>query len=258
MDANADDGAGDGRKTRDPLVILPGLLCDGRMFQAQIDAFDAQVIGDFYGSADTLPAMADHALARMPDRCVLLGHSMGARVALEVWRKAPDRVAGLVLADTGIHPVKPGEREARMALLAIGEQSGADALVDAWLPPMLGRAAARDRELYATLSAMCIDAGVATYARQIGALLARPDAAGVLPTITCPTLILVGAEDRWSPVAQHQEMADRVRDARLGIVPEAGHMAPAEMPDAFNMFLREWLARDAMPHAVASAGEDWK
>lgn len=258
MSMNASGERDRGRPAGDPLFILPGLICDSRMFGHQLAAFDATIIDDFYGPADTLSAMADYALDRMPARCALLGHSMGARVALEIWRKAPERVSRLALADTGTHPVMPGEVDARLALLDLGRRSGAAALVDAWLPPMLGSAAANDADLQAALRAMCIGAGVDTYERQIGALLSRPDAHAVLPTITCPTLIVVGAEDRWSPVAQHREMADAVRTSRLAIVPEAGHMAPAEMPGAFNIFIQDWLAWDVAPHAAAVAGEGLK
>lgn len=237
--------------TAPALLILPGLMCDGRMFDRQVDAFGADVVDGFYGSAATLAEMAGHVLRYMPARCALLGHSMGSRIALEVWRRAPDRVTRLVLADTGVHPVRAGEREARMALLALGERSGAKALADAWLPPMLGTAAARDEALYAKLRAMCVDAGVATYARQAAALLARPDAAAVLPTITCPTLVLVGSEDRWSPVDQHRAIADAVPHARLRVVEGAGHMAPAEQPAAFNSILCDWLAEDTTPRVAA-------
>lgn len=256
MSANSDGAKENGRRDASPMMILPGLLCDGGMFHHQVAAFGAQAIDDFYGDAGTLSAMADHVLDRMPPSCSLLGHSMGARVALEVWRKAPQRVERLALADTGTHPVRPGERDARLALRTLGEESGAAALVDAWLPPMLGQAALHDAHIRGLLRQMCLAAGVATYTRQIDALLNRPDAQAVLPTITCPTMILVGAEDRWSPVAQHAELADAISGSRLRIVPDAGHMAPVENPDAFNAYLCEWLAWEEAPLAMQGKGED--
>lgn len=108
-----------------PLVILPGLMCDSRMFGHQIRVFEGQCINGFYGGADNIEAMIDYVLARMPARCALLGHSMGARVALELYRRAPERVARLALADTGVHPVRPGEAEKRFALRDLGRSAGA-------------------------------------------------------------------------------------------------------------------------------------
>lgn len=225
-----------------PLVILPGLMCDSRMFGHQLLAFGGRCVDGFYGGADSIASMVDYALARMPARCALLGHSMGARVALELYRRAPERVARLALADTGVHPVRPGEAEKRFALRDLGRSKGAAAMVDQWLPPMIGPAHARDRDLYVALRAMCVDAGVATYEAQITALLARPDAGPVLSTLTCPTALIVGRDDQWSPVGQHQEMEAAIPAARLFIIDNAGHMAPAEEPAAFNDALRAWLA----------------
>lgn len=225
-----------------PLVILPGLMCDSRMFLHQLAAFGGGCVDGFYGGADSIGAMVDYALERMPARCALLGHSMGARVALELYRRAPARVARLALADTGVHPVRPGEAEKRFALRDLGRRDGMGAMVDQWLPPMIGPAHAGDRALYAALRAMSVDAGLATYEAQINALLTRPDAAPVLPTITCPTAVIVGRDDQWSPVGQHQEMEAAIPGARLFIIDKAGHMAPAEEPAAFNDALRAWLA----------------
>lgn len=225
-----------------PLVILPGLMCDSRMFLHQLAAFGGGCVDGFYGGADSIGAMVDYALERMPARCALLGHSMGARVALELYRRAPARVARLALADTGVHPVRPGEAEKRFALRDLGRRDGMGAMVDQWLPPMIGPAHAGDRALYAALRAMSVDAGLATYEAQINALLTRPDAAPILPTITCPTAVIVGRDDQWSPVSQHQEMEAAIPGARLFIIDKAGHMAPAEEPAAFNDALRAWLA----------------
>jgi len=91
----------------EPLVILPGLICDETMFSAQVRAFRATVIGGFYGGADRITTMAHYALERLPETCALLGHSMGARVALEIWRIAPEKVSRLALANTGVHGPRP-------------------------------------------------------------------------------------------------------------------------------------------------------
>jgi pimeloyl-ACP methyl ester carboxylesterase len=134
------------------------------MFSATIAAFPgADGVDDFYGRETTLAGMADHALKQAPDRFVLLGHSMGARIALEIMRRVPERVEALILADTGIHPAQPGEREKRYTLRDIGRDRGFAALVDTWLPPMLTPAALADTALVADLRAMCLSAGQARF-----------------------------------------------------------------------------------------------
>lgn len=224
------------------VVILPGLICDSRMFGAQIRAFDALVVDGFYDGADRIEGMAAYALARLPRRCALLGHSMGARVALEIWRQAPDRIGRLALADTGVHPTRPGEAEQRYALRDLGRSAGSEALADRWLPPMIGPAHRNDPGLYAVLRTMVIDGGTAAFERQIEALLNRPAVESLLPTISCPTFVIAGCEDEWSPVAQHESIAASIDGAQLRLVENAGHMAPAEEPERFNDVMREWLA----------------
>ncbi|MEJ2407895.1 MAG: alpha/beta hydrolase [Novosphingobium sp.] len=225
-----------------PLVILPGLLCDSRMFGGQIEAFDAQVIDGFYGRASRIEAMAAYALERMPDTCSLLGHSMGARVALEVWRAAPGRVSRIALADTGVHAVRPGEADKRYRLLDLGRDKGVEALVDEWLPPMMGRAHQPGSALYGQLHKMACAAGLETFAVQIEALLHRPEAEPLLTTIDRPAFAIGGREDTWSPVDQHEAIAARIPGCQLRIIENAGHMAPVEQPEKFNEVIREWLA----------------
>ena len=233
------------------VVILPGLLCDSRMFAAQVRAFDAIVVDGFYGDANRLEAMASYALDLLPDRFALLGHSMGGRVALEIWRRAPERVERLALADTGVHPVREGEADKRLPLCELGRNAGGEALVAAWLPPMIGQAHRYDPALYETLRAMAVDAGAATFARQTSALLNRPPVDVVLPTLQCPTFAIVGSDDEWSPVAQHREIVAAVPGAELRVVEDAGHMAPAEEPERFNTIVREWLTWPARDYQQA-------
>ena len=227
---------------REDLLILPGLMCDAGMFAATLAAFpQARAIDDHYRGADTIGAMAEHVLASAPPRFALIGHSMGARVVLEVVARAPHRVIRLMIADTGVHGVREGEAESRHALRDLGRHEGFDRLVDAWLPPMVGDAARADAVLMASLRAMCLRAGQAVFEAQTQALLHRPDTDAVLQALACPVSVVVGAEDQWSSVAQHQAIAARIAGAQLRVIPGAGHMAPAEKPQDFNTLIREWL-----------------
>ncbi len=225
-----------------PLVLLPGLLCDSRIFARQLARFPDAIAIDGFGERQSLEAMARVVLDAVPGRMSLLGHSMGARVALELVRLAPERVERLALVSTGVHPPQPGEAAKRHALLDLGQREGAAALVNQWLPPMVAPAHRGDDRLMESLRTMCIEAGVAAFAGQITALLARPAVETLLPMIRCPTLVAVGSEDIWSPPAQHEAIADAIADARLTIIAGAGHMLPAEAPEPLNDAIAEWLS----------------
>ncbi|WP_033921689.1 alpha/beta fold hydrolase [Sphingomonas sp. 37zxx] len=228
-----------------PLLLLPGLMCDSRIFDRQLRTIAGAMAAADYGDADTLGAMAERVIAAAPTRFALLGHSMGARVALEVMRRVPDRVDRLALVSTGIHPAAVGEAAKRHALRDIGRRDGMAALVDTWLPPMVAAARRDDAALMGALRAMCIDAGLARFEAQIAALLDRPDVSDLLPGIACPVLVATGSADQWSPPEQHRTIAAAIPGAELIIVEGAGHMLPAEVPYRLNIAIRAWLARPA-------------
>lgn len=240
----------DSEHSATPLLLLPGLICDARIWGAQIEALSASrtviSVDDGYGEADSLGAMAERVLETAPERFALAGHSMGGRVALEIFRRVPERVERLALVSTGVHLPRPGEAKGRFELLSRGVEQGMEALIDAWLPPMVWAPNRTIPGLMDNLTAMCADMGLDTYERQMRALLDRPEVESLLPTIRCPTLVATGEHDEWAPPAQHEVIAAAIPGARLVIIPDAGHMAPAERPQAMTDALVSWLN---MPYA---------
>jgi pimeloyl-ACP methyl ester carboxylesterase len=79
------------------------------------------------------------------------------------------------------------------------------------------------------------------FAAQTNALLTRPDATPGLSAITCPTLVLTGEQDAWSPPEQHATMAQAIAGAQLCIVPHSGHMSTLEQPEAVSQAMQQWL-----------------
>jgi pimeloyl-ACP methyl ester carboxylesterase len=224
-----------------PLLLLPGLICDARIFARQVASIPEAIAFDGYDGCDDLRKMAERVLQTAPRYFNLLGHSMGARIALEIVRAAPERVARLALISTGVHPIRQGEVQKRYALRAIGQRDGMAALVDAWLPPMFGPAHREDKAMVSMARDMCISAGLRTFELQINALLTRPEVESTLPAIRCPTLIAVGADDQWSPPVQHKEIAAQIPNAQLVIIPRAGHMLPLEAPEQLTAAIEQWL-----------------
>lgn len=228
-----------------PLVLLCGLLCDEQLWidvAARLVDRAAVRIVSFPGYS-SIDAMAEHVLEIAPLRFALAGHSMGGRVALEVVRRAPDRVSRLALLNTGVHPLRDGEAANREELVRIACEQGMAALAAAWLPPMMGSTSSRAAELLPRLTAMVERSTPESFAGQIRALIERPDAEAVLPSISVPTLLLSGTRDRWSPLEQHRAMQLRIPHASLVSIEDAGHMAPVEQPVAVAGAMREWLAR---------------
>jgi pimeloyl-ACP methyl ester carboxylesterase len=185
--------------------------------------------------------MAEHVLRHAPARFFVAGHSMGGRVALEILRQAKERILGLALLNTGVHPRREGEIESRGRLVKLAQEQGMSAVAAEWLPPMMGASRARIAQVMPKLQAMVERQTAESFAAQIKALLERPDAARVLPTIQVATLLASGTADTWSPLTQHEEMLRQIPHATLIAIDDAGHMAPAEQPHAVAAALRTWM-----------------
>jgi len=230
-----------------PVVLVPGLVCDAAVWDHARQALGAGAnvrVAD-HGSLDSLASMADKVLREAPPRFALAGHSMGGRVALEVWRRAPERVAALALLDTGVTALaagEPGERETagRYELLDIARTRGMAAMAARWVQGMLWKPRLDDAALVTQVVDMMARSNADVFAAQIRALLGRPDASALLPAIRCPTLVLCGEEDSWAPAARHTDMAAQISGAALVLVPQCGHMCTLERPEAVTRALLEW------------------
>jgi pimeloyl-ACP methyl ester carboxylesterase len=229
------------------LLLLPGLTCDAAVWRAQIAAFEAAYdirIPDLSGF-DSFDAMADATLALAGGQpFALAGHSMGGRVAMQVAATAQGQVRRLALLDTGAHLPTPGEAESRLNLVAIGEREGIEAVIAAWLPPMLAPRNRQNRALWDEIAAMQRRAGVQTLKHQQTALLGRRDGFAQLDTIKVPTAFITGALDDWAPPEQHRQMQAHVPGSTLTVIEDCGHMAPLEAPDEVNRAFAEWLERE--------------
>ena len=231
------------------VALLPGLVCDAAVWEHARAALAPRVDVHIpqYGELDSLGAMAEKVLAELPGNFAVAGHSMGGRIALEVQRRAPERITGIALLDTGAQSLAPGDAGAREAagrheLLAIARTQGMAAMAARWVQGMVYPPRLAEQPLISGIIDMFARSSAVVFAAQIRALLARPDATSVLDAIRCPALVLCGADDSWAPASRHREMAARIRNATLTVVPECGHMCTLERPDAVTRALLDWHA----------------
>ena len=234
-----------------PLLLLPGLLCDETVWEPQMaalsDIADCTVMN--WKGLDSLLAMAELTISKAPPKFALAGHSMGGRVAFEIYRRAGDRVTHLALLDTNFPP-KPageaGEAEARgrFELLDLARTKGMRAMAAKWLEGMVpDYRRASDPELVEKIIQMFCRSTPEDFERQIQALLNRPDAGPVMSTIRAKTLLLTGVDDGWSTPAAHRKMNEAIPNSTLLLVPKSGHMSTIEQPDAVNAAFRDWLSQ---------------
>jgi len=226
------------------LLLFPGLLCDRRLWQAQVEGLrhSAECTVADVSSEDSIAALAAAAIAKMPPGpFAVAGLSMGGYVALEVARQAAARVKGLALLDTTARPDSEQATADRRRMMKLAE-TDFERVVNALLPRLLAPAHMRDAKLVAVVKAMAKDTGVEAYRRQQEAIIGRVDSRPHLGKIACPTLVLCGKEDALTPVALHEEMANAIPGARLVVAPQCGHLSPLEQPQVVTMNLVHWLS----------------
>jgi pimeloyl-ACP methyl ester carboxylesterase len=230
------------------LVLLPGMMCDARLFAPQREALadlTAVAVGDLTACA-TIEGLAASVLVAAPDRFALAGLSMGGIVAMEVVRQAPGRVTRLALLDTN-HRAETTERRALRAPLIERALRGdlRAVLIEEMKPLYLAPENRGSAAILDLVLDMALALGPEVFARQSAALRDRPDQTATLRAVTAPTLILCGRHDTLCPPQRHEEMAALVPAARLVVVDGAGHLPTLEHAAATSKALRGWLCAEA-------------
>ncbi len=226
------------------LLLLPGLMCDKRLWRHQVDALAdlcVPVVADLT-RATSIEGMARDALTQVTGPFALAGLPMGGIVAFEIWRQAPERVSRLMLFDTNARadlPERKNQRREQIGRVLSGALN--DVVIDELKPLYVAQANRANSEFMNEIVAMALDLGEQVFVRQSSALRDRPDSAETLPTITCPTVVACGREDRLCPIAFHEFMAARIPRCQLRLIEGAGHLPTLERPRQVTALMRRWL-----------------
>jgi 3-oxoadipate enol-lactonase len=181
-------------------------------------------------------------------RATIVGLSMGGYIAFALWRRHPERVRGLVLADTRATADAPDTRARRRELIELARGTGPEAVAERQIIGVLGKTTRERRpDVVATARAMMLNSRVDGIVGAIEAMLARPDSTSILPTISVPTLVIAGDEDVITPPKEARAMSAAIPGSRVEILSGAGHLSNLERPAAFNAVLTEFL------HSLESA-----
>jgi pimeloyl-ACP methyl ester carboxylesterase len=219
------------------------MMCDARVFAPQIRALSGQLpvmVAPLLGG-ERVEDIAIHLLHQLPARFALAGLSMGGIVAMEILRRAPERVSRLCLMSTNPLADTPAQAASREPLI-IGARTGRmdDVLRQSMLPEFLAPGPQRI-EILNQVHQMGMELGEALFVAQTRALQRRRDQQGTLRKCKAPTLILCGEYDQLTPVKRHEFMAELIPNATLEVITAAGHLPTLERPDVVNRVLEEWL-----------------
>lgn len=225
-----------------PLILLPGMMCDARLFAPQIAALSAHrtlVVPSLAGH-DSMAALAAEVLATAPPRFALLGLSMGGILAMEVLRQAPTRVERLALLDTNPFAETAAVTAARQPQIARVRAGDLDGVLAEIIPRYFP---APRPELAALCLAMGRALGPEAFLRQSQALIGRRDQQDTLAAFQGPALVLTGAEDAICPMDRHERLHALLPGSRLAVIAGAGHLPPLEDPDTTTAEISRWLSQ---------------
>lgn len=226
-----------------PLVLLPGMMCDARLFAPQIAALSGRhaVHCAPISGHDSMGALAAEVLAHAPPRFALAGLSMGGIVAMEVVRQAAERVERLALLDTNPRAEMPDVRAAREPQIAAVRAGRLKEIMRDELKPNYLVESPKKPAILDLCMDMAMAMGPEVFIRQSRALATRPDQTETLAAWHGPALILMGAEDRLCPRDRHDQMHALMPQSTLVIVEKAGHLPTLEQPERTTAALLRWL-----------------
>ena len=192
-------------------------------------------------AADDVRALLDHLSIA---QALFVGLSMGGYILLALYRKYPDRVRGMVLADTKAQADLPEGKAGRFQMAQIAYKQGSPAITEIMIPKLLSPATIQTRpEIVQRVRTMIEGNQISGIAGDLMAMAERPDSVPFLKQITSPTQIIVGELDQATPPADARLMAEQIPNAKLAIIPNAAHLANLEQPEAFTKIVAEFAGK---------------
>jgi len=229
------------------LLLLPGMMLDARMYEAQAAALSACArvrIGHLRGG-ESIAAISAQVLKDAPARFAVVGFSMGGIVAMDMWRLAPLRISRLALLDTTPFAETPERQALRLGEVARGEAGHLRDVIETLVPRYFAHRNAANHRLVQSVLDQALGLGALVFRQQSLALRDRSESVATLPTIGCPALVLCGREDQLCPVGYHEMMAKAIPRADLVVLAGCGHLSPMEEPRAVTAAIEGLLQRES-------------
>ena len=227
----------------EPLVLIPGLMADARAYDALMTPLSREravmVAPSILG--ERVEEMASNLMDQLPVRFALAGHGLGGVVAMEILRRAPDRVMRIALMDSTPLPETPQEAADREMLIVKARAGRMEGVIAESFPAEALAPGAARRDVLRHVVSMAFDLGPEVFLRQARALQKRRDQQPTLRKCRVPALVLCGEHDCLAPVKRQEFMAELIHHAALKVIPEAGHFPMIETPGAVLEALRSWL-----------------
>lgn len=225
-----------------PLVLIPGMMCDARMWaDLPSELHPRDIVHALPVAAETMAEIAAAILADAPPRFALAGLSMGGIVAMEILAQAPERVERLALLDTNPRAETPPVQARRAPQIERVLAGGLEDVMRRDMMPCYFLTGSQRADLADLCLDMALSLGPEVFRHQSLALRDREDRQAALAAFTGPSLVLTGEDDRLCPRDRHDLMHALMPQSQLVVIAGAGHIPTLERPDETRAALRRWL-----------------
>lgn len=234
--------------SRLPLVLLPGTLCDERLWTSVLSLMPdvSEVITPRYAGGNTMTEAVAALRRVLPARFALAGFSLGGLAALELVRQAPETVDRLALICSHAQADTPAGAEARWRQVELARRQGLESLIsEQFIPAGLTASHPAHATNARLLREMANDMQLVDFERQTQMAVTRPDQHGTLADFARPTLLLASASDALCEPGKPLSAAAAASRARLVWVEQAGHYVMLEQPGVVARQLQHWLEESA-------------
>jgi pimeloyl-ACP methyl ester carboxylesterase len=227
-----------------PLLLIPGLLCDGGLWRNQItglrDCVNTIIADATRG--ESIREIAEAMLCNAPERFCLAGFSLGSQIALQITHMARERVRRLALLSATSGGLLPNVKIAIENAISTIEQGNFEQYVENSYVQYVHPSRVGDTVLKSAYIEMARRVGPEAGVRQMRALLSIAGPFTELDQIRCPTVIIGGQQDHRTTPGAHEELAQDIPGSVIFIIENSGHFTPLEQPDAVTNVMRRWLA----------------
>jgi pimeloyl-ACP methyl ester carboxylesterase len=227
----------------DPLVLIPGLMADARLFLPQMVRLgaDRAMLVVLPTRGETVEQMSEAILPALPPKFALLGHGLGGDIALDLIRRVPDRVTRVILMATDPLPEPPASAAAREMRIVAARSGRLGQAMREEIPPAALADTEWRAEILALVQDMALGLGEGAFLRQSRALQRRPDQQKTMRRVKLPALVIAGAADTLVPMRRSEFTAGLMPFGKLQVIADAGHLASLEQPEAVSEALAAFL-----------------
>ncbi len=241
-----------------PLLFIHGYPLSRKIWQPQLsslsDIADMLTV-DLRGHGASYPFSGPYPMDLLADDCyrvlthlkvelpaVVCGLSMGGYITFALYRRHPEIFKGMILTSTRAGADSPDGKANREAGIKNVREKGVPFIVDGMLPKLVSpKTISSNPTLVATLRSIMLETSVNGVIGALQGMRDRPDSTPLLSQITCPTLVIHGADDQLIPVSESEQMSRLIPHAQLVVIRDAGHLVNMEQPEHYNQAVQTYL-----------------